>query len=239
MTRGLKRVALEAVKGERTVSELAAEYGVHPTMIHQWKKALLDGAAEHLAWGHDRGASATGSGGPPDQAALYDPGENPPAGVHGDVQPPRADAGQLPPVPGERVEGPLRHAGHADPDDDAGPGGQEPVQESEVPHPVPAAQAYGEEYGGVRECPRGGTGVGPLFLPGNHRRSNHSERIRALVSSFRPAAQGRFVPRARRARAKAPDQSWPAGLSWESGSGRESGPRRCRPQLRVSRCCRG
>jgi hypothetical protein len=25
---------------------LAAEYGVHPTMIHQWKKALLDGAAD-------------------------------------------------------------------------------------------------------------------------------------------------------------------------------------------------
>ena len=39
-------VALEAVKGERTVSELADEYGVHPTMIHQWKKALLDGAAD-------------------------------------------------------------------------------------------------------------------------------------------------------------------------------------------------
>ncbi|MDX5411661.1 MAG: transposase [Rhodobacterales bacterium] len=39
-------VALEAVKGERTVSELTAEYGVHPTMIHQWKKALLDGAAD-------------------------------------------------------------------------------------------------------------------------------------------------------------------------------------------------
>jgi transposase-like protein len=40
------RVALEAVKGERTVPELAAEYGMHPTMILQWKKALLDGAAE-------------------------------------------------------------------------------------------------------------------------------------------------------------------------------------------------
>ncbi len=38
------RVALEAVKGERTVSELAVEYGVHPTMIHQWKNALLSGA---------------------------------------------------------------------------------------------------------------------------------------------------------------------------------------------------
>jgi transposase-like protein len=39
-------VALEAAKGERTVSELAAEYGVRPTMIHHWKKALLDGAAD-------------------------------------------------------------------------------------------------------------------------------------------------------------------------------------------------
>ena len=39
-------VALETMQGERTVSELAAEYGVHPTMIHQWKKALLDGAAD-------------------------------------------------------------------------------------------------------------------------------------------------------------------------------------------------
>ena len=34
------RVALEALKGERTVSELATAYEVHPTMIRQWKKAL-------------------------------------------------------------------------------------------------------------------------------------------------------------------------------------------------------
>jgi transposase len=39
------RVALEALKGEWTVSELAAAYSVHPTMIHQWKKSLLEGAA--------------------------------------------------------------------------------------------------------------------------------------------------------------------------------------------------
>jgi transposase-like protein len=40
------RVALEAIKGERTAADLASEYGVHPTQIHQWKRALLDGAPE-------------------------------------------------------------------------------------------------------------------------------------------------------------------------------------------------
>jgi transposase-like protein len=45
------RVAPEAVKGARTVSELAAEHGVHPTMIHRWKKALLDGAADMVERG--------------------------------------------------------------------------------------------------------------------------------------------------------------------------------------------
>ena len=38
-------VALEALKGERTVSGLAVAYVVHPTMIHQRKKALPEGAA--------------------------------------------------------------------------------------------------------------------------------------------------------------------------------------------------
>ena len=34
------KVALEALKGEATVSELASRFGVHPTMINQWKRAL-------------------------------------------------------------------------------------------------------------------------------------------------------------------------------------------------------
>lgn len=40
------RVALEAIKGVRTLSELSATYGVHPTVIGQWKRQLVRGASE-------------------------------------------------------------------------------------------------------------------------------------------------------------------------------------------------
>jgi len=38
------QVALAAVKSDRTINELASHYGVHPTLIHAWKKQLLAGA---------------------------------------------------------------------------------------------------------------------------------------------------------------------------------------------------
>ncbi len=39
-------VALESVKGEKTLSELAAQFEVHPNQITQWKKQLLEKAPE-------------------------------------------------------------------------------------------------------------------------------------------------------------------------------------------------
>lgn len=36
------RVALEAIKGERTVAEMAGEFGIHPNQITLWKKQVLE-----------------------------------------------------------------------------------------------------------------------------------------------------------------------------------------------------
>jgi transposase len=52
------RVELEAMKGERRMSELAAEFGVHPTMVHQWKRSLLEGAAGIFERGGKAAAAA-------------------------------------------------------------------------------------------------------------------------------------------------------------------------------------
>lgn len=38
------QVALAALRGDRTVNELAGQFAVHPTLIHGWKKQLLGGA---------------------------------------------------------------------------------------------------------------------------------------------------------------------------------------------------
>ena len=36
------KVALEALKGDRTMAELSSEYGVHPNQIRQWRQKLVD-----------------------------------------------------------------------------------------------------------------------------------------------------------------------------------------------------
>ena len=40
------RVALSAIKEEKTINELAAAYEVHPQQVKQWKKQLLEGSTE-------------------------------------------------------------------------------------------------------------------------------------------------------------------------------------------------
>jgi putative transposase len=39
-------VALEAAKGQQTLSELATKYGLHPNQISQWKRQLLESGAD-------------------------------------------------------------------------------------------------------------------------------------------------------------------------------------------------
>jgi transposase-like protein len=38
------KVALEAIKGLKTINQIAQEHNVHPTQVNQWKKELLANA---------------------------------------------------------------------------------------------------------------------------------------------------------------------------------------------------
>lgn len=52
------RVALEALKGHRTVAELASEFGVHPNQISLWKKQFLETIPEAFSKRRDRDKKA-------------------------------------------------------------------------------------------------------------------------------------------------------------------------------------
>jgi transposase-like protein len=61
------QVALAAIKGDKTVNEVAAQFGVHPTLIHDWKKKLLAGAAAVFEGGAKAAPAADGR-----QAELFE-----------------------------------------------------------------------------------------------------------------------------------------------------------------------
>jgi transposase-like protein len=51
------KVALEALKGARTLNELAGYFEVHPTQVVQWKKRLVAGAGDLFTGGIERDAA--------------------------------------------------------------------------------------------------------------------------------------------------------------------------------------
>ena len=55
------KVALTALKGDQTVADLSARFGVHPNQIHKWRKQRVDAAGRVFASGptdRDRGQDA-------------------------------------------------------------------------------------------------------------------------------------------------------------------------------------
>ncbi len=50
------KVAMEALKGTKTLSELAAEYDVHPVQISAWKKHLVENMTDLFAKKVDKDA---------------------------------------------------------------------------------------------------------------------------------------------------------------------------------------
>jgi putative transposase len=48
------KVALEAIRGDKTVNDLAGLYQVHPTQISEWRKRAVEGMAELFVDGREK-----------------------------------------------------------------------------------------------------------------------------------------------------------------------------------------
>lgn len=50
------KVALEAIKGQQTVNEIASRYGIHPNLVTNWKKLALAQLPDLFSDRHHRAA---------------------------------------------------------------------------------------------------------------------------------------------------------------------------------------
>jgi transposase len=62
------QVAVAAIKNDRTVSQLASHFGIHATLVHSWKRQLLQGAEELFAGGSTAGSKNSEA----QEAELYE-----------------------------------------------------------------------------------------------------------------------------------------------------------------------
>ena len=62
------KVAIEAIKGEKTINEIASIYEVHPTQIRQWKKQALEKLPDAMADGR---SNQTRDSKPVDEEKLH------------------------------------------------------------------------------------------------------------------------------------------------------------------------
>ena len=61
------RVAIEAIRGEKTLNQLGSHYGVHPVQVAQWRRAALEQLEEIFVDGRRR----KGGGEEVEKEALY------------------------------------------------------------------------------------------------------------------------------------------------------------------------
>lgn len=51
------KVALEAIKAERTLNEIAGDYEIHPVQVQQWKRQALEGMTQVFSSKRDQAAA--------------------------------------------------------------------------------------------------------------------------------------------------------------------------------------
>ena len=65
------RVVLEVIRGQKTISEIASEYGVHPNQIINWKKKVIEKLPEILSNSNGKNEKNGNNGSSDLEAELY------------------------------------------------------------------------------------------------------------------------------------------------------------------------